>query len=321
LHVTFGHLDKSSKAKKLDESPTWSLWQTVPSSLTGSHQQDSTFLVSETFSLASTTRITAWLLYEFWPSWLYALPCYDVTFDRVFTRSANINSHRLFLQSYTSAGCHRIEDFTPALPSQPVNVLLAQGSLGFWQTSGLISWTHTPILYALDSCFPPPSTLASLDWHKLNLNHAQCGGALDGSWTILYKGFGVPPRVPATPICRTLQHIVSPSTAKHSELSSTNRSTPLTLQVRLPSSHLRHAISCPTLYPNQPLVSRALTLRELACALDLPAAFRLKSVSHPSCRATPAKLLYSAFHSFDFSGGDAIKAIVLSQQEAAPLRR
>jgi hypothetical protein len=126
---------------------------------------------------------------------------------------------------------------------------------------------------------------------------------LDGAWQILHWRTTSTPVTSASPVCRTISHVLSTTTSTTLMLHPTNRSKPLTALDRLPAHEPLRAVHCPTVYPSTPFVVCTLSLPELARAFDLPAVVQIDSPSHPGCCSAPAKLLYSVFHSFNFWGG------------------
>jgi len=89
-------------------SSTQSLQQAIQPSTKGStHHRDSetTQVTTETFFLSSSNHLSAWLIYETCPSWVYALPSCDVTFTCIFTSADNLINHQSLHQDYTQADC------------------------------------------------------------------------------------------------------------------------------------------------------------------------------------------------------------------------
>lgn len=280
--------------KKLRDTSDWIPQKLSPIHLESAHT--TTTHTTECISLAASNRTSAWLLYDTWPSWLYALPHYHILFTRIFTTEENLLSHQALHSEFSQADCHPLSALVEVDCFTMPSVLLAQGSQSLWSLPIFSTWQHSTIIFSPDMSFKLASSPPPPCWQQFSLSHSECGGVLEVTWEF-FCGHGIV-QAPlfTSPICRSLLHVINPSLTA-SETPSMFRHTPLQSTACLLRLHLAHAVLCPTVFPSRPVLVRSLSLKELSQALDLPASVELPSVNHPSCVAAPAKLLYHAFHS------------------------
>jgi len=256
-----------------------------------------TQIFSETFTLAPQTRVRAWLVYQSWASWLYALPCYEVQFVHVFIPEAAHSPNAGLLHEFGSAASfHQVSSLSSHLVTDHPDVLLVQGDFTWWWSLEGFRVLQSPVLLRLDLPCSLSSTLP-FGWSSVPITPGDCGGILDGVWLVLHNLPTPLDLSSVSPVRCSIHHILDSSLMSGARRSPSKTVTlpPLTPDQRLPVSALGSFIQCPTVYPSRPNVLRSLSFAELAPALDLPAGFIPDTYSHVCCRAAPAKILYHFF--------------------------
>jgi len=261
-----------------------------------------THFVSECISLAASNRSSAWLIYDTWPSWLYALPHYDIVFARIFTTLENLVANQTLHREFSQADCQPLSVLVDVEGGALPFVILAQGSLSLWSLPFFNVWQHSTVLFSPDTSYFIVPTSLPPGWQSFSLSHSECGGVLDGSYAILCGHGTVRQPLSTSTVRRCLKHAINPSTPGW-DTTPVSRHAPLDATGHLPHRTLAHAVRCPTVFPRRPVMVRPLSLSELARALNLPASVTLQTTDHPSSIAAPAKVLFHAFHSCVLQGG------------------
>jgi hypothetical protein len=244
-----------------------------------------TQIFSETFMLAPQKRVHAWLVCQSCPSWLYALPHYDVQFVHVFIPEAAHSSHADLLREFGSAAVfHQVSSLSSHLVTDQPNVLLVQGDFTLWWLLEGFHVLQIPILLSLDLPCSLSSTLP-FGWSSVPVTHGDCGRILDGVWLVLHNLPTPLDFSSVSPIHRKIRHILDSSLMSGVRWSQSKTVTLplLTPDQRIPVSTLSSFIQCPMVYPSRPNVLRSLSFAELARALDLPAGFTPDTYSHVCC--------------------------------------